>query len=233
MAETGTPEAGASVEARPFNPWRWAGAMVPGLGLALLVWQGVTAALSVPLRTVTGGHGSSVAVLLLASVPGGMLAGLLLGFIQAHVLRPSLPGLSPRSWLWMSAVGHGLGLTALAFFRQSEGADVERMMAPAVWGLSVGMMQAAPLLQARVLRAPFWMLGCFVGFAVEGPVSAVGRALRAQEASAGRMEWMGVLSWGPWLVSLVGMGVVTGLAMRWVLSGPRILAGTHSGSSEG
>ncbi len=233
MDARGTPEAGASLAARPFNPWLWAGATVPGLGLALLVWQGVMAAMAIPLQRVGGGHdgtqGPSVVLLLLGSLPGGMLAGLLVGFLQGRVLRPSLPGLSLGTWLRMSAVGHGIGLTGLAFLSQSSDGSVERMMGPAVWGLSVGMMQAAPLVQARVLRGPFWMLGCFVGFALDGPVSAVGRALRSQAALAGRMEWMGALSWAPWLVSLVGVGVVTGFALRWVLAGPRILTGAGAG----
>lgn len=231
MEASETPGAGASLAARRFNPWLWAGAMVPGLGLALLLWQGVTAAMAVPLRLVSGGHGLSVAALVLGNLPGGILAGLLLGFIQGRVLRPSLPGLRMGTWLRMSAVGHGVGLTGLALLSQSGDGSVERMMGPAVWGLAVGMMQAAPLVQARVLRGPFWMLACFVGFALDGPVSAVGRALRAQAASAG--TGMGVLGWAPWMVSLVGAGVVTGLAMRWVLAGPRILPGTgpESGAS--
>lgn len=221
--------------ARPFNPWLWAGAMVLGLGLGLLVWQGVTAVLAIPLALLNGGmHGmrsQSVKALVMGSLPGGVLAGLLVGFVQARRLRPSLPGLPVGSWLWMSALGHGLGLTALALISGLSEDPLARMMGPAVWGLCVGMMQAWPLLRARVLRAPFWMSGCFVGFGLDGPVSAVGRSLRAQAVSAEQLEWTGALSWGPWLVSLVGVGVVTGLAMRWVLAGSRILTGSGGENS--
>lgn len=222
--------------ARSFNPWLWAGAMVLALGLGLLVWQVVTAALAVPLSLLNGGmHGmrsQSVKALVVGSLPGGVLAGLLVGFVQAHLLRPSLPGLPVGSWLWMSGLGHGIGLTALALISGLSEDPLARMMESAVWGLCVGMMQAWPLLRARVLRAPFWMFGCFVGFGLDGPVSAVGHALRAQAVARGEpLEWTGALSWGPWLVSLVGVGVVTGLTMRWVLSGPRILTGSGSGAS--
>lgn len=234
-----SPEGSASVAARPFNPWLWAGAMVLGLGLGLLVWQGVTMAISIPLALFNGGmhgmRGQALKALVVGSLPGGMLAGLLVGFIQARVLRPSLPGLPEGSWLLLSALGHGVGLTALALIPLFSKDGLGLLMGAAVWGLCVGMMQAWPLLQARVLRAPFWMFGCFVGFAVDGPVSAVGQALRSPAASVERMErmeWMGVLTWAPWLVSLVGVGVVTGFAMRWVLAGPRIPRGTgpQSGS---
>jgi hypothetical protein len=210
---------------RPFNPWAWLGATALGLGLGMLVWAGVMGVLAIPLRLMVGGVHPSAAqqarALALASLPAGALGGWVMAFLQERLLRAHLPT-PTKLWLWASALGHGLGLTALVTVSEALDGAVGRTLGAALWGLCVGLPQAWVLLRSRAQRAWRWLPVCILSFAADGPVSAVGRQLRVHAVATKQLELIPLLSWGPWLVTLAVISLATALAMRWVLAGPSV-----------
>lgn len=164
------------------------------------------------------------------SIAGGAVEGLAVGLFQLWVLRPWLPALPGRRWVWVTVVvamaGWALGMAgpALVFWRVTDsgtaGGDQAAAAGPPLWvmplaGAAMGLLLGAVFgtAQARVLRGHVarpqrWIAANSAGWAAALAVMMTGASI-----PSGPWPWRQLLALGALTGVLAGLaiGAVTGL----------------------
>lgn len=189
-------------ETRLFGPWiraTWAG------------W-----ALGVPLVILLALAGESLRIGPL-QFPVGLGMGMGVGFMQGRVVRNLLGAAAP--WRWSCALGLALPFLVADLAQQAGRAlPYSLYLAVALGGLIVGIWQAL-LLRRRFSRAGWWVAASVLGWSLAAGLGAVADGLPRSHAIRGiwgALAYLGIVAGG----GLV-LGVVTGLVLSWMPSGPR------------
>jgi hypothetical protein len=151
---------------------------------------------------------------------GVLLEGVLVGYAQARVLGPALPGLRPRAWVGATAVGAAaawaVGMvpsTAAALAAGPEGAGADAGPSPLV----------------------VYPLAALLGL-VTGPILGVAqwRVLRRHVHGAGRWLWANAAGWAAGMpIIFAGMDLVPWDRGRAGVAGPTIISGSESPAGTG
>src|SRR5690606_5004397 len=206
------PENATMSETRLFGPWiraTWAG------------W-----ALGVPLVILLALAGESLRIGPL-QFPVGLGMGMGVGFMQGRVVRNLLGAAAP--WRWSCALGLALPFLVADLAQQAGRAlPYSLYLAVALGGLIVGIWQAL-LLRRRFSRVGWWVAASVLGWSLAAGLGAVADGLPRSHAIRGiwgALAYLGIVAGG----GLV-LGVVTGLVLSWMPSGPRA-ASTPEGREE-
>ena len=199
-------------ETRLFGPWiraTWAG------------W-----ALGVPLVILLALAGESLRIGPL-QFPVGLGMGMGVGLMQGRVVRNLLGAAAP--WRWSCALGLALPFLVADLAQQAGRAlPYSLYLAVALGGLIVGIWQAL-LLRRRFSRVGWWVAASVLGWSLAAGLGAVADGLPRSHAIRGiwgALAYLGIVGGG----GLV-LGVVTGLVLSWMPSGPRA-ASTPEGREE-
>ncbi|CAM3622623.1 hypothetical protein G4177_18140 [Corallococcus sp. ZKHCc1 1396] len=216
------------MSSRPFNVVLLAMVTVLGLSFANAVSDASVRGMTWLLKAVAFQPMSSVEAGVarrLAEWGTLALAGLLLGVLQARVLR--LAGLRATGWVMVTALGLAVGLVGGRALVTTLGWS--QAMAPLGLGLVMGLAQGS-VLRREVHGAEVWLVACVVGYGMAGPAAAWGERTREAALAVRHLGYASPMDWTTLGMAVVSLAVFTAIGGSYIFSSLRtqVLPGPRS-----
>ncbi|MCY1034046.1 hypothetical protein OV207_21510 [Corallococcus sp. BB11-1] len=216
------------MSSRPFNVVLLAMVTVLGLSFASAVSDASVRGMTWLLKAVAFQPMSSVEAGVarrLAEWGTLALAGLLLGVLQARVLR--LAGLRATGWVMVTALGLAVGLVGGRALVATLGWS--QAMAPLGLGVVMGLAQGS-VLRREVHGAEVWLVACVVGYGMAGPAAAWGERTREAALAVRHFGYASPMDWTTLGMAVVSLAVFTAIGGSYIFSSLRtqVLPGPRS-----